>query len=193
MRTPLRALPLLLIMACGPAIPQRFVVERNIDDYAYRRYQHVLDVEFLVQENPAEGHTATYVDRRGRDVAFYTAFVTVYEKAAALTAEIRERLETVGTYDVEVVKREGDWMWSIQGGETWLLWVSGRHLVKLGSPAGVEVPGDLVDAYTDIFPSDLDDTGRAREGTESAGNIQDADDEDEDLDLPQSLREGSPR
>ncbi len=184
---------LLLGVACAPNLPPRFVLERDIDGLAYRRYQHVLDVEFLVPDNPAQGHTATYVRRGGRDVAFATAFVTVYEESTALTAAIREQLEELGTYDVAVVKREGEWMWELGGGAPWLLWVSGRYLVKLGGQPDGEIPEELIDAYADLYPSDLDETGHAREGTASAGNIRIARDEEEELDLPQSLREGAPR
>lgn len=191
----MRALPLVLLLlgaACAPNIPPRFVLERDIDDLAYRRYQHVLDVEFLVPDNPAEGHTATYVRRGAGDVVFATAFVTVYEKSAALTAAIREQIEELGTYDVAVVKREGEWMWELRGEAPWLLWVSGRYLVKLGGPAGGEIPEELIEAYADLYPSDLDEHGRAREGTASAGNIQ-SEEEAEELGMPQSLREGAPR
>ncbi len=185
----------LLAVACAPDIPPRFVLERDIDGLAYRRYQHVLDVEFLVPDNPAEGHTATYV-RRGDSreaLVFATAFVTVYERSSALTAAIREQLEELGTYEIDVVKRAGEWMWELRGEAPWLLWVSGRYLVKLGGPPGGEIPEELVDAYADLYPSDLDETGRAREGSASAGNIQSPDEEDEELDVPRSLREGAPR
>ena len=66
-----------LSAACGASIPTLFVVEKDLDDFSYRRYQHVLDVEFQVAGNPAEGHTATYFRRGGSGVVIATAFVTV--------------------------------------------------------------------------------------------------------------------
>lgn len=182
--------------ACGPNLPPRYVVERDVGDYAYRRYQEVLDVEFPMEGNTATGHTATYIERRGSNVAFITAFVTVYERASALTAEIRDRIEPLSSYDIEVVKREGEYMWHLRGGEAeWLLWVSGRYLVKLGAPIGTEIPEDLIEEYTGLYDSDLDEHGIARSGTDSAGNIASEDEEadDEALDMPGSLREGAPR
>lgn len=183
-------------IACGPSLPPRFVVERDVGDYAYRRYQEVLDVEFPMEGNTATGHTATYIERRGSDVAFITAFVTVYERATALTAEIRERIEPLSSYDIEVVKREGEYMWNLRGGDAeWLLWVSGNHLVKLGAPVGTEIPEDLIEEYTGLYDSDLDENGIARDGRPSAGNIASEDEEEgsEELELPGSLREGAPR
>ena len=54
-------LSLLALAACGPSVPDRFVLERDFDGLRFRRYQHVLDVELVIQTNAAEGHIATYV------------------------------------------------------------------------------------------------------------------------------------
>ncbi len=194
----LRVLGLMLVVltGCGSSLPARYVVEHDLGDFRYRRYQKVLDVELPVEGNGAVGHTASYVRRdRGADVVFATAFVTVYERPGSLAAEIRERLETLGTYELEVGELEGDYVWWLDGGsDRWALWVSGRHVVKLGAPRGEEIPDDLADAYVSLYPSDLDERGRAREDTASAGrSSRQVVEEQEQLELPSHLREGAPR
>jgi hypothetical protein len=194
-RLGLAGLCLGLLGACGPKLPPRFVVERDVGELAYRRYQHVLDVEMPIEGNAAEGHTATYLRRgEGEDVALATAFVTVYAQAPSLAEEIFERLEQLASYELETVKLEGEWVWRLEGDEaTWFLWVSGRHLVKLGVPSGRELPEDLADTYLDLYSSDLGENGRAREGAASAGASTTRQEEEGDVDVPSSLREGAPR
>lgn len=196
MRTVAPFLLLWLLCACGPTLPPRYVVERDVGELAYRRYQHVLDVELPVEGNAAEGHTATYLRRgEGEQVALATAFVTVYAQAASLAEELRDRLDELASYELTTVKREGEWVWQLEGDEaTWVLWVSGRHLVKLGVPAGRELPEELLEAYTDLYPSDLGENGRAREGTASAGaSAARREEEGGEVEMPSSLREGAPR
>jgi len=186
----------LLLSACGASLPARYVVEQDVGDFRYRRYQKVLDVEFPVEGNAAVGHTASYVRRdHGDEVVFATAFVTVYERPRALVAEVRDRLEGLGTYEIRVRELAGEHVWWLDGGsDSWALWVSGRHLVKLGAPRGEEIPEDLADAYTGLYPSDLDERGRAEEGAESAGqSARQVQQEEEQRQLPAHLREGAPR
>ena len=204
MRLPAAALLLLALSAsaCGPAVPPRYVVERDIGELQYRRYQEVLDVEFPIPGNSATGHTATYV-RRGATqgpIAFSTAFVTVYEHAASVTAEVRERLDELASYEVSVTKLEGEWMWILEGSErSWALWVSGRYLVKLsGDHERDEDDGyhgideALLEAFTNTYPSDLDEHGQAREGSDSYGQSQVQAEEEQELEMPSSLREDAP-
>jgi hypothetical protein len=182
--------------ACGSSVPTRFVVERDLGDFQYRRYQKVLDLEFPVEGNAAVGHTASYVRRgHGRDVVFATAFVTVYEQPASLAAEVADRLDTLGTYDVSVGELEGDHVWWLDGGDDqWALWVSGKYVVKLGAPRGEEIPEDLAEEYIDTYPSDLDEHGRAEEGADSAGpSSRQREAQSQDLDMPAHLRENTPR
>lgn len=186
----------LLFVGCGASIPPREVLERDVGDFRYRRYQHVLDVEFPVEGNAAEGHTATYVRRGSRDeTAVATAFVTHYAHAASLTADIGDVVRTLSTYTTSVADVGPGYAWRLDGpaGDKWILWVSGHRVVKLGAPPGEDIPEDLLDVYMDIFPSDLDEHGRARDGADSAGTSHRTAAETEETELPASLREGAPR
>ena len=175
---------------CGPSIPARFVLEREVGELAYRRYQRVLDVEFPVEGNPGVGHTATYVLRSTRGgVPYVNVFVTVYETAPSLTAEVRRQLRTLGSYDVRVEDVGGGRAWSLDGGDgdRWVLWVSANRVVKIGGSASAELQRRVIEEYMGVYPSDLDEQGRAREGTPSFGDAGDHDVASEDLELPRSL------
>lgn len=185
---PLTWLPLLLL-ACASGPPPRYVVERDLEGYGYRRYQKVLDVEFVIDGNPGVGHTAAYLRRRGGEVSSVSAFVTVYEKAKSLTAEVHDRIFDLSTYDVTVTEVEGEWVWELKSGsERWLLWVSANRVVKLGGTGTTAIPEELAEAYLDIYPSDLEDNGRAREDAPSAGTSSREAAEEEELRMPAHLR-----
>jgi hypothetical protein len=189
---------LLTCLACGSGLPARYVIEHDLSDFAYRRYQKTLDVDVPIRGNPAVGHTATYVRRdQGRVVAFTTAFVTSYERAPSLAAEVRERLKALESYRFSVGDLGGGYVWLLDGGpeERWALWVSGRYLVKIGAPTGEDVPDAVVAAYMDVYPSDLDEYGRAQSDAPSAGpsRTQKDEREAEEQELPRHLREGAPR
>ncbi len=162
---------IVLLCACGTKLPPRYVVEKDVGSYRYSRYQQVLDVEIPVNGNPAVGHTATYV--RGGDQLHVTpAFVSVYEKPRGLTETARQRLRNMPGYTLRTREVQGDYVWQIQGegGDIWLLWTSGPHLIKLGVPEGkTQVPADLAEVYLDLYPSDLDSKGRAKKDALSAG------------------------
>jgi hypothetical protein len=178
------------IAGCGPSIPTRFVVERDIGSLSYRRYQRVLDVEFPVEGNDAVGHTATYVRRSSRgEVPYVNVFVTAYASAPGLTAEIRRQVRTLGSYDVSVADVGGGRAWALDGGDgdEWVLWVSGSHVVKIGGVADEQLVRAVVSEYMGVYPSDLDERGHARAGTPSAGDAQATSVEEEDLELPRSL------
>lgn len=169
----------LLALACGPKLPPRYVIEKDVGPYKYRRYQQVLDVELPIAGNPAVGHTATYVrgtaDEAGspvRRVALVPVFVTSYERARGLTETVRARLRAMSSYTFDVTEVAGQHVFRLRGesGDSWLAWVSGKHLVKLGAPEGESaVPEPVVEAYLDLYPSDLDDKGHADDDAESAG------------------------
>lgn len=170
------------------------MIEHDLDALSYRRYQRVLDVELPVEGNVAVGHTATYVRRSDRaGVPYVNAFVTVYERAPGLAAEIRGHLDSLASYRLEVVDIEGGRAFALDGGpsDRWWLWVSGPHVVKVGGTADEALVRRVIAAYMGVYPSDLDEHGRAREGTPSAGRAatRTVGSEGEDtLGLPQSLR-----
>ncbi len=189
------AVLLAAIAGCGPAVPPRYVLERDIGSLSYRRYQRVLDGELPVEGNDAIGHTATYVRRSSRgEVPYVNVFVTAYSSAPGLTAEVRRQVRSLGSYDVSVTDAGGGRAWSLDGGEgdRWVLWVSGSHVVKVGGVADAELVRSVVSEYMGIYPSDLDEHGRARDGTPSAGDAQARPAEEEDLELPRSLTSDAP-
>ena len=189
----------LWVAGCGSELPARYVIERDLDGFAYRRYQKTLGVEIAIEGNEAVGHTATYLRRGASDqVAVATAFVTVYAQARALAAEGRERLQALDGYRFSVSEVSGENVWQLDGGESerWIAWVSGKHLVKLGAPEGEPLPDAIADAYLALYPSDLDEHGRAAPDAASAGKsrAERAEHEPEaERDVPASLRENAPR
>src|SRR6187551_1286143 len=84
-----------LAAACGkrPPPPVRGVVERDVGDWKFRRYQEVLDVEVWVDGNRGVAYTATYARGEAEkvnkltddDVA--TAFVTRYDSDEGVLRE----------------------------------------------------------------------------------------------------------
>lgn len=189
---------LTMTAACGPTLPPRYVVERDVGPWSYRRFQQLMDVEFRVADNEAEAYSAVYLRRQPDEdapgQARVNAMVSVYTQAASLASEIRDRVERLGTYETSIVRISGENVWRLDGDESpWLLWVSGQHVVKLGW-LETDEPEDIIDLYLDRYPSDLDEHGRAEEGSASAGPSQSqAEDSAEDeLDLPASLREDAP-
>jgi hypothetical protein len=188
----------LLALACSTQLPPRYVIERDLDAFMYRRYQKTLDVELAIEGNVATGHTATYLRRgSGKRVAIASAFVTVCEHPKSLTAEVRERLMALERYKLSVQKLAGGYVWSLDGGpsERWVLWVSGRYIVKLGAPPGEALPDALADAYMDLYPSDLDQTGHAKpDATSSGPSLREQKEHGEqEREMPKYLREHAPR
>lgn len=201
------------VPGCGPGIPARYVIERDIDGWSYRRYQRVLDVEIAVAGNAAVGHTATYVQRAsrsGRSVPYANVFVSVYERPQGLAEEVRRQVRALGSYQASVRALGGGHVWYLDAGpgDRWALWVSGAHVVKVGASDAVDdVPEAVVGAYMGVFPSDLDEHGRARDGTASAGELPSdgptvneeeaeydgAAPSDEQEEVPHFLREDAPR
>jgi len=184
-------------LACGSELPARYVIERDLGAFRYRRYQKTLGAELEVAGNPAQGHTATYLQRGRAGVAVATAFVSVYERAGSLVAETRERLRGLGRFHMSVQPFEGQYAWLLDAGpeERWAVWVSGRHVVKLGAPNGGSFPDEVVVAYLAMYPSDLDEHGRAQPEASSRGpSVRERDrTEQQDRDVPRHLRENAPR
>lgn len=183
-------------LGCSRTLPPRYVLERDIDEYRYRRYQKVLDTELPMAENDSVSHSASYVLREEDDLRVATAVVTVYERPNALTAHVRERLKSLGTYEVRTDQRHGAHVFVADGGDDrWLVWVSERYVVKIGTSDGAEIPKELAKRYLKLYPSDLDEHGRAKKGAASAGELESFENPDgeDELSLPTHLREGAPR
>jgi hypothetical protein len=186
----------LAAIGCGSDLPARYVIEHDLDGYAYRRYQKSLDIEIPVADNQATGHTAAYLRRSGDEVSVITAFVTVYAQAKSLAAEVRAGLSHLPGYSVSAEKLAGQYVWLLQAnaGERFCVWPSGKYLVKLGAPSSSAFPEAIVEAYAALYPSDLDEHGHARADTASAGEAKAAQAEEADApDMPANLREGAPR
>lgn len=163
----LAALSLAVVTACGgaPPIPQRGVVEGDVGPWRFRRFQSVLDVEVWVENNRAQGYTATYVrdeaERKGRitDGDLVTAFVTRYQSDIGIVREaVRffRRLAQKSGYQVEEMELGDDRAILISGrGEAWVMWASPHHVIKIGGRGRSEVPDTLIDHYEERFPSTL--------------------------------------
>ena len=196
MRASLRVAVLACITACGSTLPPRYVIEHDLGAFAYRRYQKSLDIEVPIEGNPATGHTASYLRRGASDVAIVTAFVTVYAKPKSLTAEARSALSNLAGYTLTPAELAGENVWLIEspGRERWCVWVSAERVVKIGVQPGQAFPEPVVEAYLDVYPSDLTEHGNARADAASAGRAKVVEHEDDnDLAVPRDLRENAPR
>jgi hypothetical protein len=164
--------------ACGGSLPQRYVIERDLGSYHYRRYQETLEAELPIAGNRAHGHTAAYLRRNTHGVDAITAFVTVYERPGKLTETLRAELAELPGYELRTETIAGQYAWLLgSSSETsFWLWPSGQFVVKLGAPAGQRIPDDVAEPYAELYPSDLDSFGHARDGTTSGGAVPDAED-----------------
>jgi hypothetical protein len=192
----LRLAALLLAAAgCGSSLPARYVIEHDLGAYAFRRYQKSYDTEVPVAGNQATAHTAAYLQRTAaNDVEVVTAFVAVYERAKSLAAEARSALATLGGYELKPAELYGESVWLLSGGrEQWCIWVSQNHLIKIGAPAAQRIPEEIVEAYAEMYPSDLDEHGRARSDAASAGQALAAAAEAAEPEVPAGLRDDAPR
>ena len=177
-----RALTLLWLTtaACSSSLPQRYVIERDLGRYHYRRYQETLEAELPIAGNRAHGHTAAYLRRTAQGVDAISAFVTVYARPAQLTETLRAELAELPGYEFRTEQLAGHYAWMLASSSdaSFWLWTSGQFVVKLGAPAGQRIPDDVAEPYAALYPSDLDSFGHAREGTASGGAVPDAEDPD---------------
>jgi len=164
---PLAVAMSLLVAACGgrPPAPKRGVAEAAIDDWEFRRFQEVLDVEVWVSGNRGIAYAGTYVkaaaERAGRlgddDVA--NVFVTRYQRDDGVlraTVKFLRRLAQEAGYQVEEDKLKGVRLVVITGnGETWAMWASKGHVVKVGGRGRTGVPANLVKWYGERYPSTM--------------------------------------
>lgn len=158
-----------LLMACGgrPPPPRRGVIEVDVGDWKFRRYQEVLDVEVWVEGNRGVAYTATYARgaaeqvNRLTDDDIATAFVTRYDSDEGVlreTVKFIRRLAQESGYQVEERKLGGVRVVVINGhGEAWAIWAAPKHVVKIGGHGRDNVPESLVESYGDRYPSRLGD------------------------------------
>ena len=143
----------LAVSACAHATAgERRVIERDLGDFAFRRFQKVEDIEFRVEGNPGVGWTAVYQrkDTLGRATvphdAIAIAFVTEYERPGV-------RIDPAWLQGYRI-KREKNVVVLTGAGDVWTLWPSSRFIVKVGQHSGRAVPDELVTAYRDAYPPD---------------------------------------
>lgn len=151
--------------ACGghPPPPRRGVAEVAISDWEFRRFQEVLDIEVWVSENHAKAFAGTYVraaaERAGRlgDDDVVNVFVTRYEKDDGVlraTVKFLRRLAQESGYQLEEDKVKDVRLVRITGnGETWAMWASKGHVVKVGGRGRTGVPESVVKWYGERYPS----------------------------------------
>ena len=166
MRSWVPALVIAVVAGCGsPKPPARAVIESDVSGWTFQRYQALLDIEVWVPENRAAAHTASYVSRtalkRGRlgDSDVVNAFVTRYSSddgiSAALVKFVR-RLAAEAGYQVEEREIAGARLFWVSGsGEVWAIWAAPRHVVKIGGRGRQDVPGDVIEAYAERYPSTI--------------------------------------
>ena len=188
-------LPWLVMAACSGGLPQRYVIERDLGSYHYRRYQETLEAELPIAGNRAHGHTAAYLRRSAQGVDAISAFVTVYERSTQLTERLRAELAELPGYELRTETIAGHFAWLLTSSSdaSFWLWPSGQFVVKLGAPAGQRIPAEIAEPYAALYPSDLDSFGHAREGAASGGAVPDAEDAEGDVPKPTQSMGKEPR
>jgi hypothetical protein len=183
------------LAACSSSLPTRYVIERDLGPYHYRRYQETLDAEIPIAGNRAHGHTAAYMRRGAQGVDAISAFVTVYERPAKLTERLRSELAALPGYELKTEKVAGQYAWLLASGSdaSFWIWPSGQYVVKLGAPVGQVLPDVVVEPYAALYPSDLDSFGHAREGAASGGSEPEAEETDMPAEKPSTLAEAKPK
>lgn len=181
----------LVAAGCGGAtqVPRRRVIEGDLSGWAFRRYQHVLDVEVFVPGNAAQAHTASYVraaaERRGAlaDGDIVSAFVTEYAATKGVQKALvrfARRLAQESGYAVEEAKVGGQRILGVSGhGEAWAFWSSGKYLIKVGGRGLAKVPADLVEGYGERYPSSV-----------KAGSLDAVEDDEPDAPAPAKKGKG---
>jgi len=141
------------------------VLESDVGDWKFRRYQEVLDVEVWVDGNRGVAYTATYARGAAEkvnkltDADIATAFVTRYDRPEGVlreTVKFIRRLAQEAGYQVEESKVGGVRVVVITGhGEAWAMWAAPKHVVKIGGHGRDNVPEGLVSTYGERYPSQL--------------------------------------
>jgi len=165
----MRLLLLVVILAaCGgkPPVPKRLVVEGDVGAWKYRRFQGpLLDIEVWVDGNKGEAYSASYItessEKTGHiaDQDLVNVTVTRYQKTDGVvreTVKLVRRLAAEKGYQVDEKKLNGVRALRITGpSETWVMWPSGKYVVKVGGQGRESVPDSIVASYGDRYPSQL--------------------------------------
>jgi len=166
MRVIVVALAFAALGGCGGhPLPPNGVIQADLGDWRYWRFQRVLDVEVWVPNNKAEAFTASYVplaaERTGHpaDKDLVNVFVTRYSTDLGVlreTVKFARRLAAEQGYQVDEGKIGGARALTINGhGESWVMWPAKGYVVKVGGRGRETVPSNLVASYADRYPSDL--------------------------------------
>jgi hypothetical protein len=161
------AVVIVMIAACGghPPPPPRGVMESDLGDWKFRRFQPLLDVEVWVKDNKAEAYTATYVNDRAErehptrlgDKDLVNVFVTRYARPDGVLREMVRfvrRLAQEAGYQVDETKIGGVRVVTIAGhDEWWAMWAATGAVVKVGGRGRSDAPSDLVKSYGARYPS----------------------------------------
>lgn len=169
-----------IVAACGgkPPVPKRLVVEGDVGSWKFRRFQGpLLDIEVWVDGNKGEAFSASYItetsEKTGKiaDKDLVNVTVTKYEKPDGVvreTVKLVRRLAAEKGYQVDEKKLKGVRALRITGpSETWVMWPSGKYVVKVGGQGRENVPENMVGSYGDRYPSQL--PGGSLEGPLPAG------------------------
>jgi hypothetical protein len=149
------------------------VLESDQGSWKFRRFQGpLLDIEVWVEGNRGEAFSASYITAdaektgRVRDSDIVNVSVTRYERDDGVvrsTVKLARRLAAENGYQVEEGKVGGVRALTIKGaGETWVMWPSRSHVVKVGGRGRDDVPRAMVERYASRYPSRL--PGGALEG-----------------------------
>src|SRR5690349_24306581 len=100
-----KAVLVFALVGCAHAeLGERHVIEADVGDWVYRRYQKVEDIEFSVPGNSGVGHTAVYQTRETAGIqsvprsAMAVAFVTEYENAGEVKKTLDEKVQQLKGY-----------------------------------------------------------------------------------------------
>ena len=159
----------LAVVGCGghPPPPPRGVMESDLGDWKFRRFQPLLDVEVWVKDNKAEAYTATYVFARAErehptrleDKDLVNVFVTRYARPDGVEREMVRFVRRLGQeagYQIDEQKIGGVRVVTIAGhDEWWAMWAAPSTVVKVGGRGRTDAPADLVKSYGARYPSVL--------------------------------------
>jgi hypothetical protein len=160
---------LYVVASCGGTLPppKRRVIESDVGDWHFRRYQKTVDVEVYVNGNPAVAHTASYLrveaEKTGKikEGDLVSVFVTEYKSDKGVgraLVKFARRLAQEAGYVVEETDLGGQRVFRVAGhGETWAFWSSGRFVIKVGGPGVEKLPSGLVKEYGRRYPSKVKD------------------------------------